>query len=488
MTGAAVEWKIAIEGTNACGEVRRQEFRLDKSWDRLFDGEIGLSVEDGKKIMAALQTAVLSQEADAYTLFRRVCPDCGVLRPVKDYTTRRIRTVFGTVEVRNPRWMLCRDCHPGLAFAFAPLLEICPDRATSELIELTARLGSMMPYRQAASVMANFLPIEPTVTHATVRKRTIRTGERLDRLAAEEERTASLRAKDRRQLELELPGDRRREFAISIDTAHIRNAISKSSRNFELVVARCGRGGRGEAGGRYFVTASTDQYALRDRALHALGQEGYRGFGDVAVISDGAEILKRLPRAMPKPTTHIIDWFHIAMKIQPMLQMADHMVRSRPNEPESFPPIARRIRAVKWRLWHGRVNRAIRDLQELLDDLTSDDEITDLPTSRLRTLAEQLLTYIASNRSAIINYGKRYRSGLRVASTLAESAVNSLVGKRMAKSQQMRWSPRGAHMLMQVRSADLNGELRDRLRADFRRPAPPVPSMFRPKPPLLRAA
>ena len=191
---------------------------------------------------------------------------------------------------------------------------------------------------------------------------------------------------------------------------------------------------------------------------------------------------------MPKPTTHIIDWFHIAMKIQPMLQIADHMVRSGPNEPEAFPLTARRIRAVKWRLWHGWVNRAIRDLQELLDDLTPDDKIVDLPNSRLRTLAEQLLTYIASNRSAIINYGKRYRSGLRVASTLAESAVNSLVAKRMAKSQQMRWSPRGAHMLMQVRTADLNGELRDKLRAEFRRPASPVPSMFCPMPPLLRAA
>jgi hypothetical protein len=273
-----------------------------------------------------------------------------VLRPVKDYTTRRIRTVFGTVEVRNPRWMLCH-------LAFAPLSEICPDRATPELMELTARLGSMMPYRQAASMMAEFLPIEPTETHATVRKRTIRTGERLDRLAAEEERSASSQAKDRRQLELDLPGDRRREFAISIDTAHIRSADPKSSRNFELVVARCGRGGRGEASGRYFVTASTDQYALRDRALHALGREGYCGFGDVAVISDSAEILKRLPRAMPKPTTHIIDWFHIAMKIQPMQQIADHMARSRPDEAEAFPPMTRRIRAVKWRLWHGRVNR-----------------------------------------------------------------------------------------------------------------------------------
>ena len=326
---AAVEWKITVEGTDAFGEVSRQEIRIDKSWDRLFDGEIGLSVEDGKKIMAALQTAVASQEADTYTLFRRICPDCGALRPVKDYTTRRIRTVFGTVEVRNPRWMLCRNCHPGFALAFAPLHEICPDRATPELTELTARLGSTMPYRQAASVMAEFLPLEATETYATVRKRTIRTGERLDRQAVEEERSAASHVKDRRQLELEFPGDRRREFVISVDTAHVRSADPKSARNFELVVARCGRGGRGEAGGRYFVTASTDQYALCDRALHALGQEGYRDFGDVAVISDGAEILKRLPRAMPKPTTHIIDWFHIAMKIQPMQQIADHIARSR---------------------------------------------------------------------------------------------------------------------------------------------------------------
>ena len=57
-----------------------------------------------------------------------------------------------------------------------------------------------------------------------------------------------------------------------------------------------------------------------------------------------------------------------------------------------------------------------------------------------------MLTYIASNRGAIINDGKRYRAGLRVASALAESAVNSIVGERLAKSQQMRWSVRGAHL------------------------------------------
>lgn len=49
--------------------------------------------------------------------------------------------------------MLCRDCHPGMVGAFSPLKEICSDRTTSELMELTARLGSIMPYRQAANVL-----------------------------------------------------------------------------------------------------------------------------------------------------------------------------------------------------------------------------------------------------------------------------------------------------------------------------------------------
>lgn len=163
--------------------------------------------------------------------------------------------------------------------AFAPLKEICPDRATSELMELTARLGSMMPYRQAASVLAEFLPIEPTETHATVRKRTIKVGERLDDQITGETWRARMQMKERHQLEMQLPGDRRKEFVISIDTAHVRSADPNSARNFELVVARCGRGGRGEVGGRYFVTANTGQPAIRDRASTLFGKRGIASLG-----------------------------------------------------------------------------------------------------------------------------------------------------------------------------------------------------------------
>lgn len=225
----AVEWRTTIEGKNEFGEACRREVRIAKSWDRLFDGEIGLSVDDGKKIMAALQSAVVNHEAETYALFRRVCHHCHTFRPVKDYTTRRIRTVFGTVNVRNPRWMLCRDCHPGMIGAFAPLMENCPDRATPELMELTAWLGSVMPFRQAAKVLAEFLPIERTESHATVRKRTIRIGKRLDDQIMRETWLVRSQMNDRHQLEMQLPGDRRKEFVVSIDTAHVRSAEPNSA-------------------------------------------------------------------------------------------------------------------------------------------------------------------------------------------------------------------------------------------------------------------
>ncbi len=282
-------------------------------------------------------------------------------------------------------------------------------------------------------MLAAFLPIEPTETHATVRKRTISAGERLDGQIMEETRRVRLQTDERRQLEMPLPGDRRKVFVISIDTAHVRGAERNSGRNFEIVVARCGRGGRGDRGGRYFTTSNTDQDAIRDRALHPLEREGHRGYGDVTVISEGAEILKRLPRAIPKPTAHIIDWFHIAMKVQPMQQIADFMVRSQAESVGALSTIDKDIKAVKWRLWHGCLDRAIRDLQGIVTQLLPLQAAGNLSVARLHMLASQLLTYVRSNRCAIVNYGKRYRAGLRVATTLAESAVNLLVAKRMVK-------------------------------------------------------
>ena len=59
----------------------------------------------------------------------------------------------------------------------------------------------------------------------------------------------------------------------------------------------------------------------------------------------------------------------------------------------------------------------------------------------------------------IPNYGERYRNGEAIATGFVESTVNQVVSKRFCKKQQMQWTKRGAHLLLQTRVKTLNGEL-----------------------------
>jgi hypothetical protein len=78
---------------------------------------------------------------------------------------------------------------------------------------------------------------------------------------------------------------------------------------------------------------------------------------------------------------------------------------------------------------------------------------------RFVQLARELETYLTLNAAALVDYGRRYRAGLQIATSGAESVVNSLVNARMNKRRQMRWSPQGAHRVLQVRTAVIDGRL-----------------------------
>ena len=54
--------------------------------------------------------------------------------------------------------------------------------------------------------------------------------------------------------------------------------------------------------------------------------------------------------------------------------------------------------------------------------------------------------------------------GEAIATGFVESTVNAVVSKRMVKKQQMQWTPKGSHLLLQVRTKVLNGELDDLFR------------------------
>jgi hypothetical protein len=122
-----MRWRIVLEGTDEFGLAHRSELTIDKDMERVSAGEIGFSIEDGKTIMAHLQQVVVNQQCEAYVLTSRFCTDCERFRQIKDYGKRKIRTVFGRVEVRNPRIMNCQRCLPHFCAAWTVLRDICPD-------------------------------------------------------------------------------------------------------------------------------------------------------------------------------------------------------------------------------------------------------------------------------------------------------------------------------------------------------------------------
>ncbi len=53
-----------------------------------------------------------------------------------------------------------------------------------------------------------------------------------------------------------------------------------------------------------------------------------------------------------------------------------------------------------------------------------------------------------------------YRHNETISTGFVESTVNYVISKRFVKKQQMRWTQRGAHLLLQTRVQVLNDDLR----------------------------
>jgi hypothetical protein len=73
-------------------------------------------------------------------------------------------------------------------------------------------------------------------------------------------------------------------------------------------------------------------------------------------------------------------------------------------------------------------------------------------------------TYICNNCEFIPNFGERRRQGKTISTAFVESTINQVVSRRFVRKQQMQWTLRGAHLLLQTRTKVLNEDLDDLFR------------------------
>jgi hypothetical protein len=78
---------------------------------------------------------------------------------------------------------------------------------------------------------------------------------------------------------------------------------------------------------------------------------------------------------------------------------------------------------------------------------------------KVARLLSDLETYVCGQSDIIIDYATARRCKKPISTAITESTVQWLLHRRMNAQQQMRWSPRGAHLMLKVRCAVANGTL-----------------------------
>src|SRR6266849_6260849 len=415
---------------------------------------LGLTLAESKQLLSTLQRQLLQQQINTFLDTRSACPDCGTLLKLKARGSRSFRTLFGTLKVSSPRLEHC-DCTRHKTSSFRPLSALLTEPVAPELLYMEAKWSSLVSYGMSLDALKDFRPLEVTLDVKTVRYDTLKVAKRIEAELGEEQPCFI----EGSPSEWDLLPRPEGSFKVGIDGGYVRNWCAKKH-NFEVIVGKStlsfreDEADKAPSSKRFGFVQTLDTKPKR-RLYEVLHAQGLQMNQDIAFLSDGNDTLRALQREMSPQATHILDWFHLTMKLTVLGQFGKGLVQCEAVLGEQ---IRDQIERLKWSLWHGQVDKALGKIDDLQTSIEPFEE-TYARFPRLIKALSELRTYIVNNRHVIPNYGERYHNDEAIATGFVESTVNEVVSKRFCKKQQMQWSKEGAHLLLQTRVRTLNGEL-----------------------------
>ncbi len=325
----------------------------------------------------------------------------------------------------------------------SPVSEIMPDRCTPEYEGIVAKMEASLPYRRARTLLAELLPLDDIPSVETARQRTIGVGARLENAALGCEKTAG-----RSPVEAET-------IALSIDGGHVRSIREYQVRSFEVLLAQVTNN---EGKQIVFSSVRAEAISQQTELRGVLYKLGATAVTPVTVISDGAEGPRALgAAASPGPTDHVLDWFHLSMRIQHVDQAVKIWPDATADDRQTGAGLVETIDRIRWRLWHGQGARALDLIGETLvtlDDVANGEGVAAVAARKVARLLRDLEKYICGQCEIIIDYATARHEDEPISRAITESTVQWLLHRRMNAQQHMRWSPRGAHLMLKVRQID----------------------------------
>ncbi|MFK7602166.1 ISKra4 family transposase [Deinococcus sp. SM5_A1] len=462
--------------------------------DELSLETLGLSLQEGKALLRDVQQRLIEAQLDAFLDAQRSCTTCGEAHSNKGKHPIRLRTAFGAFEVDSPRWRRCA-CGADLKVTktFSPLAALFTGHVHPELLYLETKWASLMSYGLTTALLHDVLPLDATTSAVTLRNHVLAVAKRSEATLGEE-RTNFIDGCPAQWAQLPVPDG---PLTVEIDGGYVRSYRKPGV--FEVIVgksigsfSREERGGGGTPPpppGRCFGFVQSEGGKSRRRLFEHLRTQGMTANQHVVFLSDGGDTVRNLQLYLHPQAEHILDWFHVTMRLTVLSQLAKglatkaqiearRVAKKLDEDDEKYADVAREqvepdLASIKHYLWHGNTFRAL----ELIRSLEFECDVPS-PSKELKKFeraVSELRVYINNNQAFIPNYGEKYHQGETITTAFVESTVNQVISKRMVKKQSMAWTPKGAHLLLQVRTRVLNDELEDLFREWHPAFRPPVP-------------
>ena len=415
---------------------------------------LGMNLSEGKALLAGVQDFVVAQQVNEHLKQRRDCLGCGKRYRNKDVGSTPVKTLFGRVDVLNPRWHRC-TCRPEGPKTFRPTKEWLCGRTSPEMLYLETKWASLIPFARVAALLKEVLPVGDSTNQETIRSHLQETAERMEQELGDERPLNLFEGSEEEWEQLPLPDG---PMTVGIDGGYVRTAHKQGW--FEVIAGKSVVAFRREEAGevpsaKCFGFVQTYDEKPRRRLWELMKSQGLQENQQVVFMSDGGENVRRMQEYLHPYSEHLIDWFHITMRLTVLQQQTKSLKQERPQTGDD---VSKRLESVKHLLWHGNTEEALERLVNLIMDL-SFIQARSAAAGKVAEGVSEFETYIRNNCAFIPNFGERRRQGETISTAFVESTINQVVSRRFVKKQQMAWTLRGAHLLLQTRTKVLNNGL-----------------------------
>jgi hypothetical protein len=309
--------QVVVEGVDADSPVVREVFALERG--ALGPDTAGLALDEAKGVLAALQETVVTEQVRAALAEQARCPECGKARRHKDARVIVLRTLFGTLRLDSPRWHQCA-CRPQATRTFSPLATLLPERTTPELVYLETKFAGLVSYGLTAEMLGEVLPLGRPLHATAVRHHAQAVASRLEGELGPEQWSFidGCPAIWEKLPRPDLP------LTVSLDGGFVHSAAQTSQRDgwFEVIA---GTSTPADGPAKSFGFVQTYDTKPRRRLFEVLRAQGMQANQQVTFVTDGADDVRDLPLYLNPQAEHVLDWFHVTMRLTVMSQMAESL-------------------------------------------------------------------------------------------------------------------------------------------------------------------